>query len=93
MPNETMDTISATELVRNLSAVVDNVRISGQSLYITKGSQTVAQLSPPPKQGFPAAKLSDLLNSLPSLGDDAKDFSADIEKLKQHAQLPDNPWD
>jgi antitoxin (DNA-binding transcriptional repressor) of toxin-antitoxin stability system len=37
------DTITATELVRNLSVIIDKVRLTGHSLYITKGSQTVAE--------------------------------------------------
>ena len=53
-----LSSISTTEMVRNLSAVIDKVRMSGQSLFITKGSQTVAQLSPPPKSGYPVDKLS-----------------------------------
>ena len=34
------DSITATELVRNLSFIIDKVRMTGHSLYITKGSQT-----------------------------------------------------
>ena len=85
--------ISTTEMVRNLSAVIDKVRMSGQILFITKGSQTVAQLSPPPKSGYPVDKLSDFLASLPKLNDDASSFSDDLESLKQKAELPGSSWD
>ncbi len=87
------DSISATELVRNLSAFIDKVRISGQSLYITKGSQTVAELMPPPKLGYPIAKLTNLLNTLPKLKDDARLMREDLTQIKKNASLPESPWD
>ena len=87
------DTITATELVRNLSVIIDKVRLTGHSLYITKGSQTVAELSPPPKPGLPIKKLSGLLKSLPKLGDDVSAMTKDLEKIRRHTGLPDNPWD
>jgi len=87
------ETVSATELVRNLSAVIDKVRISGRSLYITKGSQTVAELIPPPKAGLLVGDLQQLLTSLPTLGKDADTLAEDIKQLGEQGQLPDNPWD
>lgn len=87
------ETISATELVRNFSAMVDKVRMSGKSIYITKGVQTIAELSPPPKSGFPIQQLANFLNSLPHLNDDAEKFMQDILSIKKNAQLPADPWD
>ncbi len=86
------DTITATELVRNLSVAIDSVRMTGHSLYITKGSQTVAELSPPPKPGLPINKLAGLLKSLPKLGDDASTMTKDLENIRRNARLPENPW-
>jgi antitoxin (DNA-binding transcriptional repressor) of toxin-antitoxin stability system len=85
--------ITATELVRNLSALIDKVRITRRSLLITKGSQTVAELSPPPKSGLPIEKLGELLAMLPKLGDDATAMEADIKTVRQQTPLPGNPWD
>ena len=93
MRDNNHETISATDLVRNLSSMIDKVRISGRSLYITKGIQTIARLSPPPKSGFPINKLANFLKTLPSLGDDAENMSQDIKSIKNKAQLPENPWD
>lgn len=93
MKFEPHDTISATDLVRNLSGAIDNVRMSGNSLYITKGSRTVAELCPPPKTGFPVNKLAGLLKSLPKLGEDISVMAVDLENIKRQACLPDNPWD
>lgn len=87
------DTISATELARNIALSIDKVRISGQSLYITKGSQTVAELCPPPKTGFPINKLADFISSLPKLDDDAEAMENDLTAARSHAKLPGNPWD
>jgi antitoxin (DNA-binding transcriptional repressor) of toxin-antitoxin stability system len=93
MYKSTHDSISATELVRNFSTAVDKVRMSGQSLYITKGTQTVAELSPPPKEGFPMNKLSELLQSLPKLGEDAEQMQKDLEIIRKYGELPENPWE
>jgi len=87
------DTITATELVRNLSVAIDKVRMTGHSLYITKGSQTVAELRPPPKPGLPVDQLAGLLKSLPSLAADASSMAKDLENIRQQANLPENPWD
>ncbi len=86
------DTITATELVRNLSVAIDRVRITGHSLYITKGLQTVAELSPPPKPGLAINKLAGLLRSLPKLGDEATALAKDLESIRRQANLPENPW-
>jgi antitoxin (DNA-binding transcriptional repressor) of toxin-antitoxin stability system len=92
MTKPAQDSISATELVRNLSVAIDTVRITGQRLRITKGSQTVAELCPPTKPGLPITKLAGVLNALPKLGDDAAAMAKDVENLRVKARLPDNPW-
>ena len=86
------ESISATELARNLSISVDKVRVSGKSIYITKGTRTVAELCPPPKTGFPVDRLAEMILSLPGLGKDAEVMSKDIKKTRRHAKLPGKPW-
>ncbi len=93
MKNSVHETISATEFVRHFSMIIDKVRLSGRSLYITKGTQTIAELSPPPKSGFPVSKLANLLRSLPNLEDDATNMVNDLKIIKTNAAIPDNPWD
>ena len=93
MRNETHESVTATELVRNLSGMIDRVRMSGQSLYITKGTQTVAELCPPPKAGYPINKLSDLLRALPKLNEEASSMADDLKRIKKAASVPDNAWD
>ena len=87
------ETISATDLVRHFSAAIDKVRISGKSLYITKGVQTIAELSPPPKSGFPIKNLKNFLQNLPSLGDDVEHMSRELKFIRNTSSLPENPWD
>lgn len=92
MAKSAHDIITATELVRNLSFAIDKVRISGHSLYITKGSQIIAELKPPPKPGLSIRKLASVLRSLPKLGDDASAMDKDLDIIRRQANLPDNPW-
>lgn len=91
--NEPRISISATKLARNLSAVIDKVRISGEGIIITKGSKMVAELKPPPKAGFPIVRLANLLRSLPKLDDNAGELSKDLKTIRDHAKLPENLWD
>ena len=86
------DTISTTELVRNLAGIIDNVRLTGSTLYVTKGTLTVAKLSPPPKSGLSISKLISLIESLPRLGADAPAMANDIKSIRNKAILPENPW-
>ena len=86
------ESISATELARNVSTSVDKVRVSGKSILITKGTQTVAKLSPPPKTGYPIDQLAEMIASLPGLGSDAEVMSNDIKIIRQHAKLPGTSW-
>ena len=92
MHHNTHETITATQLARNLAVAIDQVRISGKPLYITKGSQTIAELSPPPKVGFPMAKLAALLKALPKLEGDLSKMAVDIKKIKRSSRLPQSPW-
>lgn len=86
------NSITATDLARNVAQSIDKVRLSGTGLYVTKGKHIVAQLCPPPKPGLPISKLAELLRSLPKLGEDAVVMQQDIHSVRQHAQLPENPW-
>lgn len=72
MKHQYHESVSATALARNLSGMIDHVRISRRSLYITKANHTVAELKPPPRSGYPISKLPELFNSLPKLGSDKK---------------------
>lgn len=88
----TILTIKATDLVRNLSSTIDQVRISGKPLLITKGAKAVAELRPPPKVGFPVLRLQELLESLPTLGKELKAMLRDLVNVRKKSGLPKDPW-
>lgn len=92
MQNDIRESITTTELVRNLSVVIDRVRLTGRRLAITKGSQTVAELSPPAKAGYPITRLGELLASLPTLDADGQAMADDIALIRAAAELPYTPW-
>lgn len=93
MRHDLTESVTTTELVRNLSVAIDRVRLTGRRLAITKGSQTVAELSPPPKGGYPIARLGELLASLPKLDADDRAMADDLALIRQAGELPDTPWD
>ena len=88
----TILTIKATDLVRNLSSTIDQVRISGKPLLITKGAKAVAELRPPPKVAFPVLRLQELLESLPTLGKEQKAMLRDLVNVRKKSGLPKDPW-
>lgn len=88
----TTQTINATDLVRNFSSTIDQVRISGRPLLITKGAKAVAELRPPPKVGFPVMRLQELFESLPTLGKEQKGMLRDVVKVRKKSGLPKDSW-
>lgn len=93
MQHQFHESVTATALARNLSSMIDRVRMSHQSLYITKGSVTIAELRPPPKSGYPVSKLLELFDTLPKLGSDGKAMKNDLKTVRKHAHLPESLWD
>lgn len=86
------DTISTTELARNLATTIDRVRFQRRALAITKGKRTVALLRPAPQGGFPVAELGRMLAELPGLDGDAANLARDITRVRTAATLPGDPW-
>ncbi len=85
--------ISATDLARNLSSIIDRVRINRAHITITKRNQSVAELIPAHGQGFPAAGLAEFLKGL-SLGPvEQKELGRDFDLIRKESSLPDNPWE
>ncbi len=94
MRSEITESITATLLARNMAQTIDNVRMTGTSLLITKGTKVIAKLSPPPKSGLPVNQLVNLLKSLPKLSDgDSLKMSKNIQSVRAAAKLPGNPWE
>lgn len=87
------ESVTTTELVRHLSVAIDRVRLTGRRLAITKGSQTVAELSPPAKAAYPMSRLGELLASLPKLDANDRAMADDLGLILRAGDLPDTPWD
>jgi antitoxin (DNA-binding transcriptional repressor) of toxin-antitoxin stability system len=61
-----MQKITATELARNLRAVLDRVRESGEPFLVERGGQPVVQVSPTPGHQTAEQALADLYRTLPA---------------------------
>lgn len=90
---EIQETISTTQLARHLSAAIDRVRVQHSALAITKGKRTVAQLGPPPQDGYPVTGLAAMLARLPRLQEDADDMADDVAEIRRSAALPSSSWE
>ena len=60
--------------------------------FITKGNQTIAQLSSPLKAGYPISQLDAYFASLPKLNEDSYRASEDLKKIRRQATLPKHSW-
>lgn len=60
-----MRKITATELARNLRAILDRVRESGEAYIVERGGQPVVQISPTPGEQSAEQALADLYRTLP----------------------------
>lgn len=87
-----MQKISATELARNLRAVLDRVRESGESYIVERGGQPVVQVSPTPGEQSAEQAMADLYRTLPP--EAAEGW---LEDARRGSSLLDdearNPWD
>ena len=86
-------TITATELGRNLSSVLNRVRYRRESFRVERNGEVVATLVPPEE----VAKVStwgdfiELLRTLPPPDDR---FADDLEEVhRSQGELPPSPWE
>ena len=85
--------ITATELARNLSDVLNRVRYRGESFEVTRGGETLAELKPTVRKQATVRDLIDLLENGPKPD---PDFWKDVEEAHRmmNEPLPDPPsWD
>ncbi len=85
--------ISATELVRNLSTVIDQVRMTRTPVTITKGNQAVAQLVPVLSSRMTLADLSGILKTNRLDRAQKQAFQKDVDTIAQQAVIPDSTWE
>jgi len=88
--------VSATEVVRKFSDILNSVRYRGESYTIVRGGKPVASISP--VETSPRRKvlreLKELIKNIPHLGTEADRFGKDLKKIRKHQpSLPkENKW-
>jgi antitoxin (DNA-binding transcriptional repressor) of toxin-antitoxin stability system len=87
------ETLTATEVARRFADVLSRVAYRRESFIVVRGQRPVAEIRPLPA-GARLADLPALVASLPSLGDDADAFAADLEAARAElaTQEPLDPW-
>ena len=85
--------ISATDLARNLSSVIDQVRVTHARMTITKGNQDIAQIIPIVSSQTTLADLDHLLKQNSLHKTQRKAFQQDLNQVAQQATLPESPWE
>ncbi len=85
--------MSATEVARNFSAVLDSVS-AGETVVITRGGERVATVSPTPRaNGAALAAILSRWHDDPALDDDWAARVADAHRaLNAGAELDRDPW-
>ena len=88
-------TVTATALARNFSEFLNQVRYQGVTLEVTRGTEVVACVSPPPtSRGFPIDQLDGLLDSLPRFSPEEADaFLDDIHAGVEQLTTERSAWD
>ena len=88
--------ISATDLSRTLSAILNRVLYQGQDFEIKRGKEIIARIIPvePHKHKLKLGNLKEFLDRLPALDkDDRQAFFADIKSMHSKMKHEENPWD
>ncbi len=83
--------ITATELAKSLSDILNRVRYRGERFLIERGGEPVATLSPArPTQGITLRELAARLADIPLPGDG---FADDLEAIQQsQPKAPAPSW-
>lgn len=80
--------ITATDLARNLSDILNRARYKGETFIVERNGETVAKIEPPPKPGITLRELEALLRDLPPLDDK---FADDLEAARSILRDPPTP--
>jgi prevent-host-death family protein len=83
-----MARLSATEIARNFSAVLNRIA-SGEEIEITRNGATVAVIAPPKVRFLAADRFRDLLAAAPPIDDD---FAEDLRSIRAEAAPPGSAW-
>lgn len=84
--------ISATEVVRDFSTILNKVKFAGDHYIINRNGKPVASISSVDEEKPPPLliNLKDLLDQLPELGDELDSFSDDLKSIcDEQPEIPD----
>ena len=90
-----MRRMTATELARNLSRVLDRLATEGEEIVVERNRREVARIVPGPAHQTALEAMADLYQILPE--DAAATWERDSRRTKLRGQTLDkgvrNPWD
>jgi len=75
--------LSATEVVRKFSDILNSIKYKGESYKIIRGGKPVAFICPveAPMKEKHLGELKELVKSLPRLGSEAEKFERDVKEI------------
>jgi antitoxin (DNA-binding transcriptional repressor) of toxin-antitoxin stability system len=86
--------MNVVEAEKNFTKLVDQVYADGISVDLERDDKVIARLTPAaPPSPLSVGGLNAFLRSLPSLGDDADEFSHDVQRIRAELPPETNPWD
>jgi antitoxin (DNA-binding transcriptional repressor) of toxin-antitoxin stability system len=80
--------ITATELARNLSAILNRVRYRGESFVIERNGEDIASIAPHGQPGITMKQLAATMSDVPILDED---FEKDLEAARSILREPELP--
>ncbi|MFI4956609.1 MAG: type II toxin-antitoxin system Phd/YefM family antitoxin [Gammaproteobacteria bacterium] len=88
------ESVTATKFARNVASYLDQVRYTGETLTIMRGTRPVAQLTPPAPSGLPITELANLIADAPKLGTSSSAMAEDIRTIRKSSKNKlENPWE
>lgn len=72
--------ITATELARNVSSILNRIRYRGERFVVERNGETIAVLAPP--QESSRKPIRDLIEALNAMGWPDEDFAKDLEEIQ-----------
>jgi prevent-host-death family protein len=84
------NTVTATELARNVADILARVRYRGESFVVERNGRPIARIVP---AGPPPASLADALSAWLSGRESDPGFADDLASVDAADRPPDNPWD
>jgi antitoxin (DNA-binding transcriptional repressor) of toxin-antitoxin stability system len=89
-----MERISVTKAVRNFSDLLNRVFYQGITVELERGNKVVARIVPVSLESSVKVKdLNRFFKSLPSIGEDAEEFSKDIANIRKQVPLEKTQWE